>query len=123
MRRKYNKTKFRIVRGVNRWARNAFSPDPLKKWDERGVWGKGIKKVTGNVIAAPLRDASYASVGVLYNPKTDQPCKGSLLYTGFHWGYLLLMLMFPPVLLFFIIKGVMRMFKKEKKRGKNGDRY
>lgn len=123
MRRKYNKTRFRIVRSVNRWTRNTFSPDPLKKWDERGLWGKGIKKVTDNVIAAPLRDVSYASAGVLYNPKVDRPCKGSLLYTGFHWGYLLLMMVFPPILLLFVIGGIIKMFKKRRKRGVNNDHH
>lgn len=123
MRRKYNPTGFRITKTINRWARNKFAPDPLKKWEQQGVIGKGIKKIAGNMITTPLRQVSYASTGTLYNPKTDHPSKGSLLYTGFHWGYLLIMLACPPALMLFIFTGAVIGFKKLIKRGKNGNRH
>ena len=90
--RKYNKSTYKLIKKTSKLLRDKFSPNPFQKLDDYGVMGKVCGKAGNKLIAPAINDLSYSAAGLCYDKSKDKPIKGSLLYTIFHFLFILMTL-------------------------------
>lgn len=65
----------------NEYVRDKITPDPLDQLNEYGVLGKVTNWIGIEMIKTPIHKLTRSIVGNMYDPKTEKPYKGSILYT------------------------------------------
>ena len=80
-RRTYNKKFYNVFKKGNGYVRDKITPDPLNQLNEYGVLGKVTNKIGNEMIKTPIHKLTRSIVGNMYDPKTEKPYKGSVLYT------------------------------------------
>ncbi len=65
----------------NGFVRDKITPDPLDQLNECGVFGKITNKIGNEILKDPIHKVTRSIVGNMYDPKTEKPYKGSILYT------------------------------------------
>ena len=80
-RRTYNKKFYNVFKKGNGYVRDKITPDPLNQLNEYGVLGKVTNKIGNEMLKTPIHKLTINIVGNMYDPKTEKPYKGSILYT------------------------------------------
>ena len=80
-RKTYNKKFYNVFKKGNGYVRDKITPDPLNQLNEYGVLGKVANKIGNEMIKTPIHKLTRNIVGNMYDPKTEKPYKGSILYT------------------------------------------
>lgn len=93
-RRTYNKKFYKVFKRGNGFVRDKVTPDPLEQLNEYGIFGKVINKFGNKILKNPIHKLTRSIVGNMYDPKTDKPYKGSILYTIIMVGVCLLISIF-----------------------------
>lgn len=93
-RRTYNKKIYNVFRKGNGIVRDKITPDPLNQLNEYGVFGKIANKIGNKILKKTIHKLTRSIVGNMYDPKTDKPYKGSILYTIIMVGICLIISIF-----------------------------
>ena len=113
MRKRYNHSKYGNFASVNKFFRESpIAPSAFSKFEGAGIIGKAISMVGEKLIATPLHKITYSAVGTVYNRKKSTPYIGSILYTVFKWGLLLILATYQPILFIMILVGICYMIYK-----------
>ena len=113
MNKDYNNNTYEKFSKVNRVIRDSsIAPSAFSKIENGGVVGKVASSVGGKLIENPLHKATYSAVGVFYDRKKHKPYLGSVLYTVFKWGVLLILAACPPLLILVVATGLLGKVKK-----------
>ena len=116
MRKRYNRKKYGKFASVNNFFRDSYiSPSAFSRFKDKGIIGKAISFVGEKLIATPVHKITYTTVGIVYDKKKSKPYVGSVLYTIFKWGLLLVLALYPPILLIMILIGFCSMINKSLK--------
>lgn len=112
MRKKYNSKygKFAILNKAFR--ESPIAPSAFSKIEDKEIVGKAVSAVGEKLIESPLHMATYAAVGMVYDKKKHTPYLGSILYTVFKWGLLLILAACPPILFLMVISGLLEKIMK-----------
>ena len=112
MRKKYNSKygKFAILNKAFR--ESPIAPSAFSKIEDKEIVGKAVSAVGEKLIESPLHMATYAVVGMVYDKKKHTPYLGSILYTVFKWGLLLILFACPPLLVMMIMTGLLGKIQK-----------
>lgn len=102
MKRSYSISSYKLNKKRAKFLRDNFSPDPFKKLDDYGIFGKVCGKVGNKLIGPAIRNLSLSSVGKYYKRVIDKPEKGTWLYTLFHFLYTLVALGIVTLIVFII---------------------
>ena len=92
LKRKYNKNTYKFIKKTNKLVRDKVAPNPFRKLDDYGMMGKVCGKVGNKLISPAINNLSYSATGLCYNKSKDKPIKGSILYTIFHFLFILMTL-------------------------------
>ncbi len=84
MARKYNKTIYKIFSTGTKVFRSHCSANPMEKIEEKGAEGKMIASIGNKILEKPVQKLSYGLTSLSYNKETDNPCKGSVVYTVYY---------------------------------------
>lgn len=84
MARKYNKTIYKIFSTGTKVIRSHCSANPMEKIEEKGAEGKMIASIGNKILEKPVQKLSYGLTNLSYNKETDNPCKGSVVYTAYY---------------------------------------
>lgn len=79
--RNYNSKIYNTFKKTNKFITDKVAPDPFKQLNEYGSIGKIGNKVANKLTDPIIHKASIHLAGKFYNPKTDKPYKGSVLYS------------------------------------------
>ena len=113
LKKDYNHDTYEIFSNVNKVVRDSsVAPSAFSKIENQGMVGKVASSVGGNLIENPLHKATYSAVGVFYDRKKHKPYLGSVLYTVFKWGLLLILAACPPLLILVVATGLLGKVKK-----------
>lgn len=113
MRKEYNHDTYETFSNVNKVVRDSsVAPSAFSKIENDGIVGKLASSVGGKLIETPLHKATYSAVGVFYDRRKHKPYFGSVLYTAFKWGGLLILAACPPLLMLVVATGLWGKVKK-----------
>ena len=113
MNKDYNNNTYEKFSKVNRVIRDSsIAPSAFLKIENEGVVGKVASSVGEKLIETPLHKATYSAVGVFYDRRKHKPYLGSVLYTAFKWGGLLILAACPPLLMLVVATGLWGKVKK-----------
>ena len=113
MRKEYNHDTYETFSNANKVVRDSsVAPSAFSKIENDGIVGKLASSVGGKLIETPLHKATYSAVGVFYDKRKHKPYMGSVLYTAFKWGGLLILASCPPLLMLVVVTGLWGKVKK-----------
>jgi hypothetical protein len=116
MNKKYNHNTYDKFSKINKKIRDSsISPSAFSKIEEKGIGGKIVSSIGSKIIEDPLHKTTRKVVGSVYNRSKHKPYVGSVLYTIFKWGLLLLLASCPPLLILMLVTGVFGKLKKKPK--------
>ena len=81
MKKRYNKTGFRVFKKIMESVRKLLSADPFEKIKELGLLGRVVARIFDGIIETLTHKLSYRSTGLVFEKKHDKPYKGSAIYT------------------------------------------
>lgn len=111
--RKYNRNTYQKFANVNKRVReSSVAPSAFSKIEDKGIAGKVASSIGDDLIATPLHKTTRKAVGLIYDRQRHKPYVGSVLYTVFKWGLLLILAAYPPLLILFIVTGALGKLKK-----------
>lgn len=81
MKRDYKTKIYGKFQKCNKKVREEIRPNAFSSIEEKGVGGKVISSLGNKAIKKPIHKLTRSITGIFYNPKTDSPYKGSIIYT------------------------------------------
>ena len=113
MRKEYNHDTYDKFSNANKIVRDSsIVPSAFSKIENEGIVVKFTSSVGEKLIESPLHKATYSAVGVFYDKRKHKPYMGSVLYTVFKWGGLLVLASCPLLLMLAVVTGLWGKVKK-----------